>query len=125
MEQAGIDIITDGEMRRLDGCVDSYYAIIQGIRPRPVRRKIGPWGYDQQTLKAHITRRTKATCAGPLTFGSRIHPGSVHQGVVDVAERLAEVVNQALKGLAAVGADFTESVDAGRPSGAGESLQTV
>src|SRR5678815_634052 len=49
MERAGLDIITDGEVRRLDGYVDSYYAIIKGIEPLPVRRKVGPWGYDQQT----------------------------------------------------------------------------
>lgn len=34
--RAGIDIITDGEVRRLDGYVDSYYAIIEGIRPLPI-----------------------------------------------------------------------------------------
>src|SRR6202008_871656 len=100
--------ITDGEVRRLDGYVDSYYAIIKGIEPLPVRRKAGPWGYDQQTryeapgrietppgglgiikefayLKAHTTRRTKATCAGPLTFGSRTHPGQPSPGGVPVA----------------------------------------
>src|SRR5690348_14778446 len=96
MEEAGVDIITDGEVRRLDGYVDSYYAIIEGIQPLPVRRKAGPWGYDQQTryeavgrietppgglgivkefefLRANTERHVKATCAGPLTFGSRIH----------------------------------------------------
>src|SRR5213079_2538230 len=126
METAGIDIITDGEVRRLDGYVDSYYAIIKGIEPIPDRRKAGPWGYDQQTrytavggietppgglgivkefeyLKAHTTRHTKATCAGPLTFGSRIHPGKVYKGVVDVAEHFAEVINQELRGLVAAG----------------------
>ena len=83
MERAGLDIITDGEVRRLDGYVDSYYAIIKGISPLSVRRKAGPWGYDQQTryeavgrietpeaglgivkefeyLKAHTTKATKA-----------------------------------------------------------------
>lgn len=131
MEAAGIDIVTDGEVRRLDGYVDSYYAIIEGIRPLPVRRKVGPWGYDQQTryeavrrietppgglgiikefeyLKAHTGRRIKATCAGPLTFGSRIHPGTAHKGVVEVAERFAEVINQELKGLVEAGADFIQ-----------------
>jgi 5-methyltetrahydropteroyltriglutamate--homocysteine methyltransferase len=116
MERAGIDVITDGEVRRLDGYVDSYYAIIKGIQPLPVRRQVGPWGYDQQTryeavgrietpagglgivkefeyLKTHTGRATKATCAGPLTFGSRIHPGKQYKGVVDVAERFAEVIN--------------------------------
>jgi 5-methyltetrahydropteroyltriglutamate--homocysteine methyltransferase len=115
MERAGLDIITDGEVRRLDGYVDSYYAIIKGIAPLAVRRKAGPWGYDQQTryeavgrietppgglgivkefayLKAHTTKRTKATCAGPLTFGSRIHPGKMYKGVVDVARRIHGVL---------------------------------
>jgi 5-methyltetrahydropteroyltriglutamate--homocysteine methyltransferase len=131
METAGIDIITDGEVRRLDGYVDSYYAIIKGIQPLPVRRKAGPWGYDQQTryeavgrietpagglgivkefeyLKAHTAKRVKATCAGPLTFGSRIHPGTTYKGVVDVAERFAEVINEELKGLVAAGADLIQ-----------------
>ena len=131
MERAGLDIITDGEVRRLDGYVDSYYAIIKGIEPTAVRRKVGPWGYDQQTryeavgrieappgglgivkefeyLRAHTTRRTKATCAGPLTFGSRIHPGRMYKGVVEVAERFAEVINAELRGLVAAGADFIQ-----------------
>ena len=91
-ERAGVDIITDGEVRRLDGYVDSYYGTIDGLRSIPSTRQAGPWGYDQQTryeavgkiklpsglgmvqefayLKAHTTRATKATCAGPLTFGS-------------------------------------------------------
>ena len=145
METAGIDIITDGEVRRLDGYVDSYYAIIKGIQPLPVRRKAGPWGYDQQTryeavgrieappgglgivkefeyLKAHTTRRTKATCAGPLTFGSRIHPGKQYKGVVDVAERFAEVINEELKGLVDAGADFIQLDEPARGNVSGEEM---
>ena len=40
METAGIDIITDGEVRRLDGYVDSYYAIIKGIQPLPCHQPL-------------------------------------------------------------------------------------
>ncbi len=145
MERAGLDIITDGEVRRLDGYVDSYYAIIKGIEPLPVRRKAGPWGYDQQTryeavgrieapagglgiikefayLKAHTSRRTKATCAGPLTFGSRIHPGKTYKGVVDVAERFADVINEELKGLVAAGADFIQLDEPARGNVSGEEM---
>jgi 5-methyltetrahydropteroyltriglutamate--homocysteine methyltransferase len=145
MESAGLDVITDGEVRRLDGYVDSYYAIITGIQPLPVRRKAGPWGYDQQTryeavgrietppgglgiikefeyLKAHTERRTKATCAGPLTFGSRIHPGSVYKGVVDVAERFAEVINEELKGLVRAGADWIQLDEPARGNVSGEEM---
>ena len=145
MESAGIDIITDGEVRRLDGYVDSYYAIIKNIQPLPVRRKAGPWGYDQQTryeavgrietpsgglgivkefeyLKSHTTRHVKATCAGPLTFGSRIHPGKFYKGVVDVAERFAEVINTELKGLVAAGADFIQIDEPARGNVSGEEM---
>jgi 5-methyltetrahydropteroyltriglutamate--homocysteine methyltransferase len=145
METAGVDIITDGEVRRLDGYVDSYYAIIKGIEPLPIRRKAGPWGYDQQTryeavgrietppgglgivkeftyLKTHTTRHTKATCAGPLTFGSRIHPGKLYKGVVDVAERFAEVINEELRGLVAAGADFIQLDEPARGNVSGEEM---
>lgn len=145
MERAGIDIITDGEVRRLDGYVDSYYAIIKGIEPLPARRKAGPWGYDQQTryeavgrietpsgglgivkefeyLKAHTTRATKATCAGPLTFGSRIHPAKAYKGVVDVAERFAEVINHELHALAAAGADFIQIDEPARGNVSGKEM---
>jgi 5-methyltetrahydropteroyltriglutamate--homocysteine methyltransferase len=145
MEGAGIDIITDGEVRRLDGYVDSYYAIIKGIQPLPVRRKAGPWGYDQQTryeavgrietppgglgiikefeyLRAHTARHLKATCAGPLTFGSRIHPGRLYKGVVDVAERFAEVINAELKGLVAAGASFIQLDEPARGNVSGEEM---
>ena len=145
METAGIDIVTDGEVRRLDGYVDSYYAIIKGIRPLPVRRRVGPWGYDQQTryeavgrietppgglgivkefeyLRTRTTRRTKATCAGPLTFGSRIHPGAAYRGVVEVAERFAEVINAELKALVAAGADFIQLDEPARGHVSGEEM---
>ncbi|HUF94175.1 MAG TPA: methionine synthase [Candidatus Limnocylindria bacterium] len=145
MERAGIDVITDGEVRRLDGYVDSYYRIIQNIQPLPVRRKVGPWGYDQQTryeavgrieppagglgivkefeyLKSRTTRHVKATCAGPLTFGSRIHPGKVYKGVVDVAERFAEVINEELKGLVAAGATWIQLDEPARGNVSGEEM---
>jgi 5-methyltetrahydropteroyltriglutamate--homocysteine methyltransferase len=145
MERAQVDVITDGEVRRLDGYVDSYYAIIKGIRPIDVRRKLGPWGYDQQTryetvarietpdgglgivkefeyLRAHTTRGIKATCAGPLTFGSRIHPGAIYKGVVQVAERFAEVINQELKGLVAAGADFIQIDEPARGHVSGQEM---
>src|SRR5438046_3621922 len=148
METAGIDIITDGEVRRLDGYVDSYYAIIKGIEAIPARRKAGPWGYDQQTryeaigrietppgglgiikefefLRAHTSRRTKATCAGPLTFGSRIHPGKMYKGVVDVAERFAEVINEELKGLVAAGAELIQIDEPARGSVSGEEMPSL
>lgn len=129
-ERAGVDIITDGEARRLDGYVDGYYSIIEGIRPLPVVRQAGPWGYDQQTryeaigkiqapeglgivrefeyLMAHTQKSTKATCAGPLTFGSRIRPNNVYNNTVEIAEEFAQVINTELKRLVEIGARFIQ-----------------
>jgi len=56
---------------------------------------------DFEYLRARTTRRVKSPCAGLLTFGSHIHSGKAYEGVVDVAERFAEVVNRELKGLIA------------------------
>jgi 5-methyltetrahydropteroyltriglutamate--homocysteine methyltransferase len=145
MEKAGVDVITDGEVRRLDGYVDSYYAIIKNIEPIEARRKAGPWGYDQQTryravgkidvpeaglgivdefkyARAHTDKPLKATCAGPLTFGSRIHPGDQYKGVVDIAERFCEVINAELKALVAAGADLIQLDEPARGNVSGQEM---
>ena len=143
-ERAGVDIISDGESRRLDGYVDSYYAIIEGIRPTPAARKAGPWGYDQQTryeavgqirapsglgivnefeyLAAHTSKATKVTCAGPLTFGSRIRPGDVYENTVEIATEFAQVINQELKGLVAAGAKFIQLDEPARGNVTGQEM---
>ena len=129
-QRAGLDIISDGESRRLDGYVDGYYSIIEGIRPIPSGRLGGPWGYDQQTryealseivapeglgivaefefLRSRTSAPAKVTCAGPLTFGSRIRPGDAYTNTVAVAERFAHVINSELRALVAAGADFIQ-----------------
>jgi hypothetical protein len=81
---AGVDIITDGEVRRLDGYVDSYYSIIEAcaLFHPPGRRGPGgtsrhatrPWadqapsglGIVQEFayLRAHTTRATKPPVLG-------------------------------------------------------------
>jgi 5-methyltetrahydropteroyltriglutamate--homocysteine methyltransferase len=143
-ERAGVDIITDGESRRLDGYVDGYYAIIEGIRPVLADRKAGAWGYDQQTryeavgqvrapsglgivsefeyLAAHTDKRTKATCAGPLTFASRIRPGDIYETTVEIATEFAHVINEELKGLVAAGANFIQIDEPARTNVTGQEM---
>ena len=143
-ERAGIDIITDGEARRLDGYVDGYYNIIEGIRALPVARQAGPWGYDQQTryeaigniqapeglgiveefqyLTTHTQRPTKVTCAGPLTFGSRIRPNNIYNGTVEIAEEFAHVINAELKRLVDAGATFIQLDEPARGNVAGAEM---
>lgn len=143
-ERAGIDIITDGESRRLDGYVDGYYAVIDGIEPVEAARKAGPWGYDQQTrylatgpieapsgldivgefeyLRANTDRPTKVTCAGPLTFASRIRPGNAYESTVDIATVFAGVINEELKNLVAAGATFVQIDEPARGTVSGQEM---
>jgi 5-methyltetrahydropteroyltriglutamate--homocysteine methyltransferase len=143
-ERAGVDIITDGESRRLDGYVDGYYSIIEGIRALPVARQAGPWGYDQQTryeaigkihapeglgiiqeftyLRAHTQKPTKVTCPGPLTFGSRIRPNNFYANTVEIAEEFAHVINAELKGLVDAGARFIQLDEPARGSVSGAEM---
>ena len=79
-------------------------------------------GRDFGHLLYTFARSTKATCAGPLTFGSRIHPGKTYKGVVDVAERFAEVINAELKALVAAGADIIQLDEPARGNVSGEEM---
>ena len=142
--RAGLDIITDGESRRLDGYVDSFYDAISGIKSRPITRLAGPWGYDQQTryeaqdkisvpnglgivdefryLAKNTSKPTKVTCAGPLTFGSRVHPSDKYDSSLSVASEFAQVINAELKELVSAGATFIQIDEPARGNISGKSM---
>src|SRR5205085_1068760 len=47
-EDAGIDMITDGEMRRAGFFTAAFYGHLTGIRELPPRRRVGLGGHDQR-----------------------------------------------------------------------------
>src|SRR5438067_2695581 len=133
-ERLGIDVITDGEMRRLSGYVRTLLQRIEGLSAVPTTaRRWGPPHYDMDTdmqvdgpvsapgglgvardfayLKAHTTRRTKATCAGPLTFSGFCHLAPPYNDVWQLAHDVAKIVNAELKACVAAGADFVQIDD--------------
>jgi 5-methyltetrahydropteroyltriglutamate--homocysteine methyltransferase len=133
-ERLSIDVISDGEMRRLSGYVRSLLQRIDGLSAvPPTTRRWGPPHYDMDTnmrvegrvgapnglgvasdfayLKAHTTRRTKATCPGPLTFAGFCHLAPPYGDVWELAHDLAKVVNAELKACVAAGADFVQIDD--------------
>jgi 5-methyltetrahydropteroyltriglutamate--homocysteine methyltransferase len=133
-ERLGIDVITDGEMRRLSGYVRTLLQRIDGLSPVPATaRRWGPPHYDMDTdmqvdgrvsapeglglardfayLKAHTTRRTKATCPGPLTFAGFCHLAPPYRDVWELAHDAARIVNAELKACVAAGADFVQVDD--------------
>lgn len=125
-EDAGIDIVSDGEMRRAGFFTAAFYAHLTGLQALPPRRRVGVVGHDQREsyqavepiaaseglgLVAEFTyarqrtsRRLKVPCPGPYTLAGRIGPGAVYRDRLEVAWALSAIVNAELKALAAAGA---------------------
>ena len=124
-EAAGVDVISDGEMRRFNFLV-SFYDYIQGLEKIPWERQLGYPGPDMidafrvnETLSAPTgfglvdelqyarTRTAKplvTPLGGPVTFAFRMNPGDVYKDKREVAWALVPLLNQELKDAVAAGA---------------------
>lgn len=128
-ERAGIDIISDGEMRRWY-FVQSFYRRMSGIESDPPLRKVGLYGYDSppryhtvgkvtlpeglgiveefEYARTHTTKPLKATCPGPLTLTMHIRPKEGYKDRLELAWEFAELINRELKSLVKAGANFIQ-----------------
>jgi 5-methyltetrahydropteroyltriglutamate--homocysteine methyltransferase len=130
-ERAGIDIVSDGEMRRWY-FVQSFYRRMSGLQRLEPLRKVGVYGYDSvpryrptakvgipkglgiveefQYLKQHTTRRVKATCPGPVTLSIhiRVKDDAFYRDRTELYWEFVPVINAELKALVAAGADFIQ-----------------
>jgi 5-methyltetrahydropteroyltriglutamate--homocysteine methyltransferase len=129
-EDAGLDIISDGEMRRAGFFTAAFYGHLSGLRELPPRRMVGVVGHDQREsyeavaqldapdglgLLAEYTYASKRTarpllvpCAGPFTLAGRIRPGSIYADRMAVAEALAPIINRELRAVVAAGARIVQ-----------------
>jgi 5-methyltetrahydropteroyltriglutamate--homocysteine methyltransferase len=126
-EEAGIDIITDGEMRResysnrfataLDGVdIDNPgSALDRSGHPNPVPRVIGPIRRlraveveDVKFLRRHTTRKIKISVPGPFTMAQQAqidyYDGSRELAAMDYAT----AVNEEIRDLFRAGADVVQ-----------------
>src|SRR3954453_23332028 len=96
--EAGIELVTDGEMRRSGFFTDEFYQRISGVEPVEPERRLGVGGHDQQhrfrvlepigapaglgvvgEFQAARTRTTlplKVTLPGPYTLSGRLDSGA-------------------------------------------------
>jgi 5-methyltetrahydropteroyltriglutamate--homocysteine methyltransferase len=126
MERAGIDIITDGEVRResysnrfataLDGMDLDHpgTAIDRTGHPNPVPRVVGPIKRrrpvevrDVKFLRANTSHRIKATLPGPFTMSQQAQD-DYYGDEEALAMALAEAVNEEVRDLFAAGADVVQ-----------------
>ncbi len=127
MERAGIDIVTDGEIRResysnrfataLDGVDGDNPAIIvarTGNTKTPVPRVVGPVKrtrpvelHDMQFLRANTDRAAKITLPGPFTMSQQAK-NEYYKDEEELAMAFAEAVNAEALELQAAGADVIQ-----------------
>ena len=126
MERAGIDVITDGEIRR-ESYSNRFATALEGMdlenpgvaldrtgHPNPVPRVAGPirrarsvMVRDVRFLRANTDRRIKATIPGPFTMSQQAQDD--HYGDEEaLAMALADAVNEELRELFAAGADVVQ-----------------
>jgi 5-methyltetrahydropteroyltriglutamate--homocysteine methyltransferase len=128
-EEAGVDLLSEGEMRRVDFNL-GFYGRLQGLRKLPPARTKGPDGHDQrdrylvvdrisaptglgiveefQFARQHTDRPLKVTCPGPYTLAGRPQGGSFYADRYAVARDMAEIINTELKRCVAAGARFIQ-----------------
>lgn len=127
-QRLGIDILVDGEMRRLDFNL-GFYGRIAGLVPQPLPRRLGPAMHDQRGkwrvteelalpdglgvvdevryLLSIADRPVKATVPGPYTLAGRLDlTGSPYANRIEAAWALSPFVRQELLDLVALGVDL-------------------
>jgi 5-methyltetrahydropteroyltriglutamate--homocysteine methyltransferase len=126
MERAGVDVITDGEMRR-ESYSNRFATALEGVdlehpgvaldrtgHENPVPRVVGPIRRrgpvevrDVEFLRSITDRRIKITVPGPFTMTQQAQDD--HYGDErSLALAYAEAVNEELRDLKAAGADIVQ-----------------
>ena len=126
MERIGIDIVSDGEMRR-ESYSNRFATALEGVDianpgstinrtgtaipvPRvagPIRRKGPVETRDVEFLRRHTTRKTKITLPGPFTMAQQAQD-DYYKDEEALALAFAAAVNEELKDLKAAGADVVQ-----------------
>jgi 5-methyltetrahydropteroyltriglutamate--homocysteine methyltransferase len=125
-ERAGLDIITDGEMRR-ESYSNRFATALEGVdidnpgtaldrsgHPNPVPRVTGPIRRrhaveveDVAFLRANTRRTVKMTVPGPFTMAQQAQ-NDHYASTEDLAFGYAEAVNEEVRDLFAGGADIVQ-----------------
>jgi len=126
MERAGVDIVTDGEMRR-ESYSNRFATALEGVdldtpgvaldrtgHPNPVPRVVGPIRRtrpvevrDVEFLRSITDRRIKITVPGPFTMTQQAQNDHYDDPRM-LALGYAEAVNEELRDLKAAGADVVQ-----------------
>jgi 5-methyltetrahydropteroyltriglutamate--homocysteine methyltransferase len=134
-EDAGIDLVTDGEMRRAGFFTAEFYRHLSGLRALPADRQLGAGGHDQQHrfevlesitapdglgvveelryARTRARRPLKVTLPGPYTLSGRLRtgPGEVYSTRDAAAEAFVPILRSELESHVAEGASHIQIDD--------------
>jgi 5-methyltetrahydropteroyltriglutamate--homocysteine methyltransferase len=127
--RAGADLITDGEMQRVDFNL-GFYDYLTGIQPLPPGRRWGPPAHDQRSkyrciallqapkglglveeyrrLRSVTTVPVKVPVPGPYTLAGCLQGGEVYRNRQEITEALLPIVNRELMELERAGVEFLQ-----------------
>ncbi|MSQ95799.1 MAG: methionine synthase [Gemmataceae bacterium] len=127
--RAGADIITDGEMQRVDFNL-GFYDYLEGLQPLPTTRIWGPPAHDQRNkytciaplkaprglglvaeyrrLRQYTSLPAKMPIPGPFTLAGCIQGGDVYKNRDEITAALLPIVNHEMKQLVQAGVDFIQ-----------------
>lgn len=131
-ERAGVDVISDGEMRRAGFFTAEFYRHLTGVRPLPPDRRLGAGAHDglhrfaveeriaapdglgvvaeYRAARERTDRPLKVTLPGPYTLSGRLvtGPGTVYATRVEAAEAFVPILQAELRGLLDAGATIVQ-----------------
>jgi 5-methyltetrahydropteroyltriglutamate--homocysteine methyltransferase len=139
--EAGIDVISDGEMRRVT-FIRGFYSRLRGLEALPTPRRLGPLNYDSHCpyqvvgrleapeglgivdefrfARPHADRPLRVAVPGPMTLLMPLRRGAPYASEDALVADLAGIVNRELRALVDAGCDFIQIDEPNYVMGAGK-----
>jgi 5-methyltetrahydropteroyltriglutamate--homocysteine methyltransferase len=139
--EAGIDVISDGEMRRVT-FIRGFYDRLSGIRPLPIPRRLGPPNYDTHCPYEVVDRITapqglgivdeyrfarplaegplRVAVPGPITLLIPLRRGGPYASEDTLLADLIALVNREMRALVEAGCELIQIDEPNYVMGAGK-----
>ncbi len=139
--EAGVDVVSDGEMRRVT-FIRGFYDRLTGLRPLPVPRRLGPANYDTHCpyevvdrvtapdglgivdefrfARAHTERPMRVAVPGPITLLIPLRRGGPYASEDTLVADLVAIVNREVRGLQGAGCELIQLDEPNFVMGAGK-----